>query len=58
MNGAIPPHTLYVPSCREKRDKFTLFYLYILYILKSEMGGTGSAYGGEERHIQCFGGET
>jgi len=25
---------------------------------KNEMGGTCSAYGGEERHIQGFGGET
>jgi hypothetical protein len=27
-------------------------------IEKNEMGGTCSAYGGEERHIQGFGGET
>ena len=27
-------------------------------IKKNEMGGACSAYGGEERHIQGFGGET
>jgi hypothetical protein len=25
---------------------------------KNEMGGACSAYEGEERHVQCFGGET
>jgi len=27
-------------------------------IENNEMGGACSAYGGEERRIQCFGGET
>ena len=27
-------------------------------IEKNEMGGVCSAYGGEERCVQCFGGET
>jgi hypothetical protein len=26
-------------------------------IEKNEMGGAWSMYGGEDRHIQCFGGE-
>jgi len=30
----------------------------VIKIEKNEMGGACSAYGGEERRIKCFGGET
>jgi hypothetical protein len=38
--------------------KFINLYLIKLKIEKNEMGGACSTYGGEERRIQGFGGET
>jgi hypothetical protein len=38
--------------------RFTNIFGRLIVIVKNEMGGACSAYGGEERCVQGFGGET
>ena len=55
-------HCYFLISCHKTSTGSSVLYVKQYFsgdkIEKNEMGGACSTYGGEERHIQGFGGET
>jgi len=55
-------HCYFLISCHKTNTSSSVFHVAQYFsgdkIEKNEMGGACSAYGGEERRIQGFGGET
>jgi hypothetical protein len=55
INSIVPPYVFLVPKVY---CYCYYYYYYSSYKIDNEMGGECSAYGGEQRGIQGFDGET